>query len=72
MRLCLCTVMMRCLHATPHRYGLALTSQSLFAYVMVAGMSSYLAGRSQAHRAWYLRTLPAYPQERKALVPFLF
>jgi len=30
-----------------------------------------LVPRAVAHHRWYLRTFPEYPQQRKAIIPFL-
>jgi len=64
---------------TPHYFfeliawlGIACTAQHLNAFLTVADMLSYLAGRSVATTKWYKSKFPDYPSERKNLIPFLF
>jgi very-long-chain enoyl-CoA reductase len=52
--------------------GLACVTQQLNAFLTVADMMSYLAGRSAATTRWYKSKFPNYPPERKNLIPFLF
>jgi very-long-chain enoyl-CoA reductase len=52
--------------------GLACVTQQLNAFLTVADMTSYLAGRSVATTRWYKSKFPDYPVERKHLIPFLF
>merc|ERR1712232_813235 len=52
--------------------GIACTTQHLNAFLTVADMLSYLAGRSVATTKWYKSKFSDYPSERKNLIPFLF
>lgn len=52
--------------------GLACVTQQLNAFLTLADMTSYLAGRSAATTRWYKSKFPNYPPERKNLIPFLF
>lgn len=52
--------------------GLACVTQQLNAFLTVADMTSYLAGRSVATTRWYKSRFADYPPERKNLIPFLF
>lgn len=53
-------------------FGLACVGQQLNCFLTVAGMISYLSGRSFATTKWYKTKFPDYPPERKHLIPFLF
>lgn len=52
--------------------GIACTTQQLNAFLTVADMLSYLAGRSVATTRWYKTKFPDYPADRKHLIPFIF
>jgi very-long-chain enoyl-CoA reductase len=52
--------------------GIAVAAQQANAWLGLASMASYLAGRSVATRNWYLEKVEGYPAERKNLVPFIF
>ena len=53
--------------------GVALAAQQLNAFLVTAGMASYLSGRAVASSAWYKKQFgAAYPAERKHMVPFVF
>lgn len=52
--------------------GVSVVAGSLNSLLVVAGMTSYLAGRSVATKNWYLKNLKGFPKERKAIIPFLF
>ena len=52
--------------------GIGLASQNLVGLLSSADFASYLAGRSLASRAWSLKNIPDFPEQRKAMVPFLF
>jgi len=52
--------------------GIACVTQHFSAFLTVAGMCSYLAGRSVATTRWYRSKFDNYPKERKHLIPFLF
>ena len=51
--------------------GVAVVSTSLTAFLVVANMSSYLAGRSVATQKWYFDNFKGYPRDRKAIIPFI-
>jgi protein-S-isoprenylcysteine O-methyltransferase Ste14 len=52
--------------------GIACVTQQLNAFLTVADMTSYLAGRSMATTRWYRSKFLNYPSERKHLIPFVF
>lgn len=52
--------------------GVLLASRHLFTLIAVLGMSGYLAARSLKTLQWYQAKFANFPQERKALVPFIF
>lgn len=52
--------------------GIAVTAQQANAWLVLANMTSYLAGRSVATTRWYKEKVPGYPEDRKNLIPFLF
>jgi hypothetical protein len=51
--------------------GIVLLSRHLFTWIALLGMAGYLLARSLKTLAWYRQKFPNFPQERKALVPFL-
>jgi len=52
--------------------GLACVTQQFNAFMVVADMTSYLAGRSVATTRWYRAKFDTYPTETRHLIPFLF
>jgi 3-oxo-5-alpha-steroid 4-dehydrogenase 1 len=52
--------------------GWALATWSLPALAFAFWTAANLVPRARAHHAWYRRTFPDYPPERKALVPGLW
>ena len=52
--------------------GFAVLTWSLPAACFVLWTVANLAPRARDHHRWYLKTFEAYPQERKALIPYLF
>jgi len=53
--------------------GLALVTMQLNAFLVCAGMASYLSGRSVATTHWYKSKLgDVWPAQRRHLVPFVF
>ncbi len=67
--------------ATPHYFfeligwlGIAMVSNHLNAYLVVASMSSYLAGRSVAQNEFNKEKFDEkdWPRNRKNLIPFIF
>ncbi|MBN2198372.1 MAG: DUF1295 domain-containing protein [Candidatus Aminicenantes bacterium] len=52
-------------------FGWALAAWSLPALAFAVWTVANLAPRARSHHRWYRRTFPDYPQERKALIPFL-
>jgi protein-S-isoprenylcysteine O-methyltransferase Ste14 len=51
--------------------GWALATWSLAGLAFAVYTIANLAPRAMQHHAWYRRTFPDYPRQRKALVPFL-
>jgi len=51
--------------------GILLLSRHLFALIALIGMSGYLLARSLKTLAWYRQKFPQFPQQRKALIPFI-
>ena len=67
--------------AAPHYFfellgwaGIAVASNQLNVYLVMAGMTSYLAGRSVAQNDWNRARFKEkdWPKDRKNLVPFIF
>ncbi|KAM5549013.1 hypothetical protein ABKV19_000434 [Rosa sericea] len=52
--------------------GFFFISQTLYAFAFVAGTAFYLTGRSYATRRWYLSKFKHFPQNVKALIPYLY
>lgn len=52
--------------------GYAVMARHLGLWGIVFIIAGYLAGRAKQTREWYLKTVPGYPEERKALVPFVW
>lgn len=53
--------------------GLTIASQNVYCFLNLIGMASYLSGRSAATKAWYeTKSIPGFPGDRKAIVPFVF
>ena len=52
--------------------GWALATWSLPGLVFAFWTAANLVPRAKAHHAWYRRTFPDYPPDRKALVPFVW
>ncbi|KAI9033511.1 3-oxo-5-alpha-steroid 4-dehydrogenase-domain-containing protein [Hyaloraphidium curvatum] len=52
--------------------GIAVVAQQTNAWLVLACMTSYLAGRSTATLDWYKKNVQGFPTDRKRLVPFLF
>ncbi|WOK99481.1 3-oxo-5-alpha-steroid 4-dehydrogenase 2 [Canna indica] len=52
--------------------GIALISQTVYAFSFVLGSTFYLMGRSYATRRWYLSKFENFPREVKAMIPFVF
>lgn len=52
--------------------GWAIATWSLAGLAFAIYTFSNLAPRAVSHRAWYRRTFPDYPRERKAVLPFLW
>lgn len=52
--------------------GIALISQEVHSFLVLASMSSYLAGRSVSQTRWAQSNIKDYPKERKNIVPLLF
>ncbi|WCJ19168.1 3-oxo-5-alpha-steroid 4-dehydrogenase family protein [Euphorbia peplus] len=53
-------------------WGVALISQTLFAFCFTFGTTLYLMGRSYATRRWYVSKFEDFPVTVKALIPFVF
>ncbi|CAI0442343.1 unnamed protein product [Linum tenue] len=53
-------------------YGIALVSQTLYAFCVAVGTTLYLMGRSKVTREWYLSKFDDFPAHVKALIPFVF
>ncbi|HHJ09949.1 MAG TPA: DUF1295 domain-containing protein [Bacteroidetes bacterium] len=51
--------------------GFALMAWNLPALAFAVWTFANLVPRALNHQAWYQRTFPAYPKERKALIPFI-
>jgi 3-oxo-5-alpha-steroid 4-dehydrogenase 1 len=52
--------------------GWAMASWSTAGLAFLVYTIANLAPRARAHHAWYRRTFPDYPKERRALVPFVW
>ena len=52
--------------------GIALISQEVHSFLVLASMSSYLAGRSVSQTRWAQSNIKDYPKERKNIVTLLF
>lgn len=53
-------------------YGVSFISQTLYAFSFTIGTTFYLMGRSYATRDWYLSKFEDFPNDVKAVIPFLF
>ncbi|KAJ0101459.1 hypothetical protein Patl1_05819 [Pistacia atlantica] len=53
-------------------WGIFLISQNLYALCCALGVSFYLMGRSYATRKWYLSKFENFPQDVKAVFPYVF
>ncbi len=53
-------------------WGWALATWSLPGLAFAVWTTANLLPRARAHRAWYRRTFADYPEERRALIPFVF
>ncbi|XP_050365323.1 uncharacterized protein LOC126783833 [Argentina anserina] len=51
--------------------GFSFISQTLYAFAMAVGTTLYLTGRSYATRRWYQSKFKQFPQNVKALIPYL-
>ncbi|XP_062025253.1 uncharacterized protein LOC133741346 [Rosa rugosa] len=51
--------------------GFSFISQTLYAFAFAVGTAFYLTGRSYATRRWYLSKFKHFPQNVKALIPYL-
>ena len=49
--------------------GYAVMARHLSLWGIAIIVAAYLAGRAKQTREWYLKSVPGYPEERKALVP---
>ncbi|MEQ9363182.1 MAG: hypothetical protein RIF32_03010 [Leptospirales bacterium] len=49
--------------------GYAVMARHLGLWGIVLIIAGYLAGRAKQTREWYLKSVPGYPEDRKALVP---
>ncbi|KAF9676496.1 hypothetical protein SADUNF_Sadunf08G0008000 [Salix dunnii] len=52
--------------------GISLTAQTFYAFSFFIGSTLYLMGRSYATRRWYLSQFKDFPQDVKALIPYVF
>lgn len=52
-------------------FGFALMTWSVAALAFAIWTAANLAPRALSHHAWYRRTFPDYPADRKALIPFV-
>ena len=52
--------------------GFAIATWSLPAFAFAVWTVANLAPRARSNHAWYLRTFPDYPKERKALIPGIY
>lgn len=52
--------------------GISFISQTLYAFSFTLGTIFYLMGRSYATRKWYLSKFENFPEDVKALIPYLF
>jgi steroid 5-alpha reductase family enzyme len=52
--------------------GMAFISQTPYGFCSLLGTTFYLMGRSYATRQWYLHKMEDFPQQRKAVFPFIF
>ncbi|KAL4599346.1 hypothetical protein ACB092_11G120100 [Castanea dentata] len=52
--------------------GISFISQTLYAFSFTLGTIFYLMGRSYATRRWYLSKFETFPEDVKALIPYLF
>lgn len=52
--------------------GFALMAWNLPAFTFMIWTMANLIPRAKNHHDWYRRTFPEYPEERKAVIPFLF
>ena len=53
-------------------FGVSFISQTLYAFSFTLGSALYLMGRSYATRRWYLSKFENFPDDVKALIPFVF
>ncbi|KAM5549012.1 hypothetical protein ABKV19_000433 [Rosa sericea] len=51
--------------------GFSFISQTFYAFAFAVGTAFYLTGRSYATRRWYLSKFKHFPQNVKALIPYL-
>ncbi|MCR9141569.1 MAG: hypothetical protein NXI24_04895 [bacterium] len=49
--------------------GYAVMARNLGLWGITFIIAGYLAGRAKQTREWYLKSVPGYPEERKALIP---
>ncbi|KAG8100673.1 hypothetical protein GUJ93_ZPchr0013g33832 [Zizania palustris] len=52
-------------------FGFAMIAQTVHALAVAAGTAAYLAGRSCATRRWYESKFEDFPENIKALVPYV-
>ncbi|KAF7811471.1 very-long-chain enoyl-CoA reductase-like [Senna tora] len=52
-------------------YGISFISQTIYAFSFTLGTTFYLFGRSIATRRWYLSKFEKFPQDVKAIIPFI-
>ncbi|KAK9283325.1 hypothetical protein L1049_011564 [Liquidambar formosana] len=53
-------------------FGLSFISQTLYSFSVAISSALYLMGRSYATRKWYLSKFENFPEEVKALIPYVF
>ncbi|XP_061337551.1 steroid 5-alpha-reductase DET2 [Gastrolobium bilobum] len=53
-------------------YGVSFISQTFYAFSFTIGTTFYLLGRSYATRRWYLSKFDDFPNDVKAIIPFVF
>ncbi|XP_057789211.1 uncharacterized protein LOC131006085 [Salvia miltiorrhiza] len=53
-------------------WGISCISQTIYSVSVSLGTTFYLIGRSYATRRWYLNKFEDFPQNVKALIPFVF
>ncbi|XP_047941652.1 uncharacterized protein LOC125188691 isoform X2 [Salvia hispanica] len=52
--------------------GFSFISQTIFTYVCALGVALYLSARSYATRKWYVSKFENFPNNVKALIPYVF